>query len=30
MVGEALPEAVSKEPVLDGGKAPFDPAHSLG
>jgi hypothetical protein len=30
LVGEALPEPIPKEPVLDGGKAPFDPTHPFG
>ena len=27
LVGEALPEAIPKETVFDGGKAAFEPAH---
>jgi hypothetical protein len=27
LVGEAQPEAIPKEPVFDGGKAAFEPAH---
>ena len=30
MVGEALPEAIPKEAVFDGGKAAFEPAHPFG
>jgi len=30
LVGEALPEAIPKEPVFDGGKAAFEPAYPFG
>lgn len=30
LVGEALPEPIPQETVFNGGKAPFDSAHSLG
>ena len=30
LVGETLPEPIPKEPVFNGGKAPFEPAHPFG